>query len=39
VSTTLGETFPFLGARCARMTDTVMDALTAAASPARDSGN
>jgi RNA polymerase sigma-70 factor (ECF subfamily) len=41
VSTTLGETFPFLGARCARMTDTVMHALTAAAtaSPARDSGN
>ncbi len=36
VSTTLGEAFPFLGARCARMTEVVMKTVMAAATPPGD---
>ena len=36
VSNTLSEAFPFLGARCARMTEAVMNALPALPSPTRD---
>ncbi|MEO7012774.1 MAG: RNA polymerase sigma factor [Dokdonella sp.] len=36
VSSTLSEAFPFLGARCAKMTDAVMNALPASPSPTSD---